>query len=202
MYTPCIAGGILGGFNYNTSLESYTLTMSSCTNIREVSSYRGFTGGIVGYCYNASIKSCTNQGRLDNGTNDLSAYRGGIAGGAGNATVTESTAVCDINAKVYGSADNGSAGGVVGMARGDDPVKIDGCAYFGKLQANKMATTQPEYPGGILGCGTDNCTVSNCKYGGSVQGVEINDNNVTTKRNVVGNEAGTVSGITYWNGKL
>lgn len=202
MYTPCIAGGILGGFNYNTSLESYTLTMISCTNIREVSSYRGFTGGIVGYCYNASIKSCTNQGRLDNGTNDLSAYRGGIAGGAGNATVTESTAVCDINAKVYGSADNGSAGGVVGMARGDDPVKIDGCAYFGKLQANKMATTQPEYPGGILGCGTDNCTVSNCKYGGSVQGVEINDNNVATKRNVVGNEAGTVSGITYWNGKL
>lgn len=204
MYTPSVAGGIIGAFNYNLEVESYKLTVTSCSNIREVSSYRGYTGGIVGYCYNADIKSCSNQGREDNGTNDLAAYRGGIVGGAGNAVISDCTAVCDIQAKVYGSADNASAGGILGLGRGEEAIRIEGCAYYGIMKASKMSTEKPEYPGGIVGCGTDNCTVSNCRYGGTVQGVEITENNVATKSNVIGNgnEAGTVSGISYWNGKL
>lgn len=201
MYTPCVSGGILGAFNYGTTVESFKLTMNSCSNIRDVSSYRGYTGGIVGYCVNADIKSCTNQGRLDNGTNDLSAYRGGIAGAAGNATISGSTAICDVHAKVYGSADHGSAGGVLGMAVGETSVTISDCSYYGVVKSEKLATTKPEYPGGIIGCGNESCTISACRYGGTIQGVEISENNVTTKRNIIGNELGTVSGVTYWAGK-
>ena len=201
MYTPPVSGGILGGFNYGTTRENFTLTVTSCTNAKEIFSYRGYTGGIVGYCYNANISSSNSQGRLSNGANDQNAYRGGIAGAAGKASVKDSWATCDITALVYGSADYGCAGGILGLATSGDPVTIDGCSYYGTVKSDKKATTKPEYPGGILGMGQANSVVKNCKYGGSVQGVEISENNVGTLKNVIGNEAGTISGITYWNGK-
>jgi hypothetical protein len=202
MYTPPCSGGILGAFNYGTTTESYTLTLNKCVNGNDIFSYRGYTGGIVGFCVNANITSCSNKGRLSNGTNDQNAYRGGIAGAAGNATIKDSWAICDIFARVYGSADYGCAGGILGLVRGDAAVKVQGCAYFGTLKASKEATTKEEFPGGIIGMGSDNCTVADCKYGGSVQGVEITENNVATATNVVGNGLGNISGITYWNGNL
>lgn len=201
-YTPPVTGGILGAFNYGTTLENYTLTMNKCVNGNDIMSYRGYTGGIVGYCYNAKITSCSNRGRLSNGANDQNAYRGGIAGAAGNATVKDSWAVCDIFARVYGSADYGCAGGIIGLVRGDHEIKVQGCSYYGILKASKESTDKKEYPGGIIGMGSDNCIVADCKYGGSVQGVEITENNVATATNVVGNGLGTISGITYWNGNL
>ena len=44
----------------------------------------------------------------------------------------------------------------------------------------------------------DGCTVSNCKFGGNIQGVEISENNVAA--NAVGNGKGVISGIGYWGG--
>lgn len=201
MYTPSVTGGILGAFNFGTSPESFKLTMNSCTNFKEISAYRGYTGGIVGYGLNAEIKSCSSQGRLDNGTNDLAAFRGSIAGAVGNATVTDCTANCDVHAKVYGSADHGSAGGIVGMAIGQESLTISDCSYYGIIKSEKMATDKPEYPGGILGFGNESTTIAGCRYGGTVQGVEISANNVSTPGNVIGNGIGTVSDITYWTGK-
>jgi len=202
MYTPPISGGILGGFNYGTTRENFQLSMTECTNANAIFSYRGYTGGIVGYCYNAVITSCSNQGRMSNGANDQNAYRGGIAGAAGKASVKDSWAICDITALVYGSADYGCGGGIVGLALSGDPLIIEGGSYFGTVKADKKATTKPEYPGGILGMGQSNSVVKNCRYGGNVQGVEISENNVSTVKNIVGNEQGSVTGTTYWNGKM
>ena len=198
MYTPLVSGGILGAFNYGTTVEPYKLTVTSCTNGKDVMAYRGYTGGIVGFCVNATISDCTNIGRLNNGSSDQSAYRGGVVGAAGNATVSNCSATCDITAKVYGSADYGCAGGIVGLAREDGKVTIDACSYYGTLKADKVNTTKPEYPGGILGMATESCAVSNCKFGGNVQGIDITENNVAA--NAVGNGLGTVSGISYWSG--
>jgi hypothetical protein len=201
MYTPCIAAGVLGAFNYGSTVEKFTLTMSECSNAKSIFSYRGYTGGIVGYCYNATITSCTNSGRQANGTNDQSAYRGGIAGAAGNATIKNCTASGDITSLVYGSADYACAGGILGFAKGDEPVVIDNCSYSGIIKADKMSSNppKPEYPGGIIGMGTESSIVRDCKFGGTVQGVVINENNVSEK--VSGNGVGTVEGtITYWPG--
>ncbi len=198
MHTPCVAGGVLGAFNYGTTLENHTLTMTGCSNAKSILSYRGYTGGIVGYCYNATITNCTNSGRQANGTNDQCAYRGGIAGACGNGTIKDCTSKADVTALVYGSADYGCAGGILGLAQGGENVVIDNCSAFGIVKSDKMATTKPEYPGGILGMGTEHTTVKDCKFGGTVQGVEINENNYSTK--VIGNGVGSVSGINYWGG--
>ena len=198
MYTPLVAGGILGAFNYGTTVEPYTLTIASCTNGKEVMAYRGYTGGIVGFCQNAKITGCNNIGRLSNGTNDLSAYRGGIAGAAGNAHIRDCTATCDILAKVYGSADYGCAGGILGIARDGGKVSVEGCSFFGAVKADKVSTDKPEYPGGIVGLSTAECTISNCKFGGTVQGIDITENNAAA--NAVGNGLGSISGIGYWGG--
>lgn len=202
MYTPSVCGGILGAFNYGTSVDSNALTITSCTNAKEIFSYRGYSGGIVGFCHNATISGCRNIGSLNNGSSDQSAYRGGIAGAAGNATISDCTATCDVTALVYGSADFGSGGGILGYARdaatGSDKVKIDGCSFFGTVKADKKSTDKPEYPGGIVGLANDICTVSNCKFGGTIQGIDITENNVAA--NAVGGGKGNVSGITYWAG--
>ena len=200
MYTPCVSGGVLGAFNYGTTLENHTLTMTDCSNAKTIFAYRGYTGGIVGYCVNATITNCTNSGRQANGTNDQCAFRGGIAGACGNATIKDCTSNGDVTALVYGSADYGCAGGLLGLANGDKDVLIDNCSAYGIFKADKMATTKPEYPGGILGMGTEKSTVKDCKFGGTVQGVEINANNISTK--VIGNGVGTVAGtISLWGGK-
>ena len=198
MYTPLVSGGIIGAFNYGTTVEAYTLTVTSCTNAKDVMAYRGYTGGIVGFCVNAKISGCSNIGRLNNGNYDLSAYRGGIAGAVGNGTVSDCTASCDIYAQTYGSADYACAGGILGIAREGGSVKVEGCSYFGTAKADKKSTDKPEYPGGIVGLASDDTTVSNCKYGGTIQGIEITENNVAT--NAVGNGKGQISGISYWSG--
>lgn len=202
MYTLPSVGGILGAFNYYTSPETYTLSMTSCANGKRLFSYRGHTGGIVGYCCNATIDGCTNLGRQSNGTNDQCAIRGGIAGGAANATVKNCTATGDITSKTYGSADHANAGGIVGMVSGSAAVTVDNCSYFGAVKAEKGTGDKPFNAGGIVGMGTSETHVTGCKYGGSVQGVEINENNVGTLKNVIGNESGEATGTNYWSGNI
>lgn len=202
MYTPPVGGGILGAFNYGTTIEPYKLTMTDCVNTKNIFGYRGYDGGIVGYCYNATISGCKNTGRLSNGANDLAAYRGGIAGAAGNATITDCQSNSDITASITGSANYGCAGGVVGLIRGDEKVAISGCSCFGTLEmADPNKTGLPLCPGGIVGRGSDETTITDCRYGGKVYGIEITENNVDTQTLVIGNGAGTISGITYWSGK-
>lgn len=201
MYTPPVGGGILGAFNYGTTVESYKLTITDCVNTKNIFGYRGYNGGIVGYCLNADISGCKNTGRLSNGANDQTAYRGGIAGAAGNANITDCQSNADVAALVYGSADYGCAGGILGLVCGDEAVTITGCAAYGTISADKKATTKPEYPGGILGMGSDETTITNCRFGGKVQGIEVTEDNVDTPAIVVGNGLGTLSGISYWNGK-
>ncbi|MBO4447523.1 MAG: BACON domain-containing protein [Bacteroidales bacterium] len=201
MYTPPVVGGILGAFNYGTTIEKYALTVTSCTNTRNISGYRGYDGGIVGYCYNATISSCNSTGRLSNGANDQVAYRGGIVGAAGNATIQDCRALSDIFARVYGSADYGCGGGILGMIRGNEPVIVKGCDFYGTVKSNKENTDKPEYPGGIVGMGADNTVVENCRFGGNIQGVDISESNVDTREIVIGNGKGSISGISYWNGK-
>ncbi|MBQ7268771.1 MAG: hypothetical protein IJS62_02830 [Bacteroidales bacterium] len=201
IFTPPVVGGILGAFNYFSAPENFTLTVNNCVNTKNIFGYRGYNGGIVGFCVNATVSGCENTGRLSNGANDQSAYRGGICGAAGNASILDCKATSDVFARVYGSADYGCGGGILGLVRGDAPVTLRGCSFFGTVQANKQSTDKPEYPGGIVGMGTDATTVADCRYGGSVQGLEITENNVASAQIVVGNGLGTISGITYWSGK-
>jgi hypothetical protein len=201
MYTPIVAGGILGAFNYGTAIEKFRLSITDCSNTRNISTYRGYSGGIVGYCYNATLSGCNNLGRLSNGTNDVGAYRGGIAGAAGNATITGCDAVCDILSTVAGSADYACAGGILGLVRGDEPVALSGCRFFGSVKSSKGNTDKPECPGGIVGRGSEGTAITDCSYGGNIQGVEITENNVDTQTLVIGNGEGAVSGISYWAGK-
>jgi len=202
MYTPPVGGGILGAFNYGVTIEPYKLTMTDCVNTKNIFGYRGHDGGIVGYCYNATIIGCKNTGRLSNGANDLAAYRGGIAGTAGNATITDCQSNSDITATITGSAKFGCAGGIVGLVLGDEMVSISGCSCFGTLDmADPNNTKNPLCPGGIVGSGSEETTITDCRYGGKVYGIEITENNVDTQTLVIGNGEGAISGITYWNGK-
>lgn len=202
MYTMSVVGGVLGAFNYYpSSTENFTLRMVNCSNGKSLFSYRGYTGGIVGYCYNASIEECTNLGRQANGVNDQCAMRGGIAGGAGNASVKNCTATGDITSMTYGSADFAIAGGIVGNVVGTEATTIDNCSYFGIIKIEHPGD-KPEYPGGMVGRGAATTKVTGCRFGGSIQGVAINENNVGVFKNVIGNETGEVSGITYWSGNI
>jgi hypothetical protein len=202
MFSSQAAGGILGAFSYFEADAAASLTIKSCINSDkgQVLNFRGYAGGIVGYCQNATITDCNSSGAQAAASNDNAYYRGGIAGGIRKSTIKNSWASCPITSGSGGSAEAAFSGGIAGWVKSDDLVTIENCSYYGVLKS-ATSTTKPSYPGGILGAGVENTVIKDCKYGGSIQGIDINDNNVAAKKNVIGNETGNISGITYWNGK-
>ena len=208
MYSSQAVGGILGAFNYVPDPEdSFTLTIRSCTNNvkGDILNFRGYAGGVVGFCRNATITGSSSSGFQAATSNDNAFYRGGIAGGVIKTTVGDCWAKCSINSGAGGSAEAAFSGGIVGRALGSDPVKIQDCKYFGTVKGTQSGT-KPVYSGGIISEATGKTTITNCKYGGTVQTTEISVNNVTNPAYVVGNYSTnpgcTISGIDYWDGKI
>ena len=73
---------------------------------------------------------------------------------------------------------------------------ISGCSYFGTMTIAKLAEG---HFGGLVGEATATLSVSDSKFGGSLNGTVVNENNLMGF--AVGTANGTVSGISYWDGK-
>jgi len=208
MYCSQVSGGILGAFEYTPSPDgNFALKIDNCTNSAngQVLCFRGYAGGIVGFCRNATITGSSSSGFQAAAANDNAYYRGGIAGGAINSTFTSCWAKCSINSGAGGSAEAAFTGGILGWAMGDDPIKIQSCSFNGTAKCTKSGD-KPIYPGGIIGAAHSNTTISACKYGGQVQDLTITANNALEVANAVGNYGTnpgcTVAGLEYWDGKM
>ena len=203
-YCSQASGGILGVFNYLPTPENFTLTIDGCTNSvsGQVLCFRGYSGGVVGYCRNATITNSSSSGNQSATANDNAYYRGGIAGGVIKTTVRDCWSKCSINSGAGGSAEAAFTGGIVGWVMGDDPVTVEKCSFFGTIFCT-LSGTKPIYPGGIVASAKANTVVKDCKYGGKVQDVAISANNYNTSSYIVGNYAQaqcTITGIEYWTG--
>ena len=208
MFCSQVAGGIIGAFNYDTTPnDNITLTLKSCNNNvnGDVLCFRGYAGGIVGYCRSATITGCSSRGGQAAKENDNAYYRGGIAGGVIKTSITDCWANCNITSGAGGSAEAAFSGGIVGWVLTNDPVTIKDCKYFGKITCTPNGS-KPIYPGGIVSAAAENTSVINCRFGGTVQDTEISANNVRTPAYVAGNYIAnpvcSIEGIDYWDGKL
>lgn len=222
-YDSLASGGIIGAFNYKPNPQDKTLTVTSCSSKGKMEAFRGYVGGIIGYACQAEISGCEWNGSSvgvtvgSNGmkADNLASYKGGIAGGLGNATVTDCTAKGNIDAFRYGSAEAAEPGGIVGHVMYKDDtsspfnkaVKVSGCSYFGNIYWEASANTQlpnngiTGYPGGIVALGGANTEVKGCRFGGKIMTTEIDSHNVASL--AVGNyeDCGcTVENISLWNG--
>ena len=202
-----VAGGILGAFSYvKEPQDNFTVAIRSCNNSTsgQVLNFRGFSGGVVGFARNATITDCSSQGFQAASANDNAYYRGGIIGGVINSTVSDSWAKCSINSGAGGSAEAAFSGGIAGYVMGTAPVTIKNCSYNGTLKSTKSGE-KPIYPGGLVSFATDKTVITNCKYGGVIQDIEITVNNVSTLSYAVGNydaSGCSISGTEYWDGKI
>ena len=187
MYTATANGGIVGAFNYFTTLQDYQLTVSSCVSEGQFESYRGVFGGIVGFAGNASIENCSWTGdsihtKLDsNGSpsNNLASDKGGIAGVLSKSTVKGCTAKGKLESFRFGSAEAADAGGIVAYVAGwtdQDYVVVENCSFYGEIIDGHA---ELGILGGILGrndiTGTE---VKNCKFGGKVNEQPITSENM------------------------
>ncbi|MBP5397215.1 MAG: hypothetical protein J6Y32_01080 [Bacteroidales bacterium] len=217
-YATCIGsnlgihtGGILGGFQLPSG--SFTLTMTSCDNTASVEGLRGAAGGIIGFCRNATITGCNNSGKAyasTTWTSNIAAHVGGIAGTVINTSLTECKAKTTLRSSRTGSSDYASSGGILGRAFGDDAITLLRCYYYGNsicIPANNGDL----YPGGLVGSGTANTTMTDCQYGGSVTKRNKADNaddwtKVITTNNLdqyfSGNGTGTATGTQLSDGNF
>lgn len=194
-YTACCASGILGAFDCKATSEGGTLTIGGCKNHGTIESYRGCSAGIVCYARNATITGCQHLGDLSI-TGSNAPNKGGIACALASSTITDCDAKNNIFCSNPASAVQTPAG-ILSVSMGGG-VKISGCRYFGVLSVN--SGTSPFNCGGIVGTADAETVVENCKFGGKINGVDINENNVADY--TVGNGLGTCSEIGYWGGNL
>lgn len=201
-----IQSGIVGAFSYSSTHNStYTLTVSGCKALPAyIQGYRGATAGIVGYAENATISDCevtanfsgsTMAGTCKSGNN--SSYKGCVAGVLYNSSISNCTVMSDIYTTSAGS-EYASPGGILSIELGK--CTISGCSYFGTMTIAKL---DKGHFGGLVGEAKgedeDTLSVSGCKFGGTLNGTVVNENNVMGL--AVGTANGTLSGISYWDGK-
>lgn len=198
------ASGILGVFEYKQNPASYTLKMDSCTNTGTIQAYRGICSGIVGYGSSATISKCVNKGNMAGSKmsgvcalDNLSAYTSGIASILRKSTVSDCQAVTSIYASSPGS-EPVQIGGILSVDLGS--TTITDCSYFGIQTILAISNTSGtgNY-GGIVGLGSDGTVVKGCKFGGTLYGTTITENNFDLF--VIGNRTGKVENISYWDGK-
>ena len=201
--TALATGGMIGAFNYNKTFQEMHLKISNCTARGNLTAYRGFIGGMVGFAYDAEISNCSWEGNSvwkSDAKDNQASYKGGIAGVLGKGSISGCTVKGDIYASMAGSAQSADGGGILARAYGSEDVTVSGCSYYGNMESRSTTSTPVvSQLGGIVGCATEHTTVSSCKFGGSIKSVPISENNLSEM--VVG--AGTpasVTEITYWNG--
>lgn len=198
--SACTSAGILGTFDNKVTSESKSLKITSCVNSGNIIAYRGCGAGIVGFARNAEITSCTNSGDLSFATNSNASHKAGIASWVENTKIDNCVAKCKIEASNGASAPM-TPGGILSLAYKGN-VTVSNCSYFGEATYNSSATTARSC-GGLVGKVNSGVTftMSDCKFGGKVEGLAISANNVVDY--AVGSGAVVDSGaVKYWDGNL
>ena len=160
-------GGIIGNATGNrpTSSDGHTITISSCTNNKEVVG-KDYTAGLVGYCgnYVTEISSCTNNADIT-GNN----YVGGYAGYTTTGTLIK---IAENNNKIEGKAYVGGIAGSTG--------KLVNCTNNGEIVSTGVmiqSSSSVSYVGGITGYAkslekcTNNSDISVSDAGNYVAGI-------------------------------
>lgn len=206
-YSACSSAGILGAFDNRPSSVSGTLKMTKCSNDSRIIAYRGIGAGIVGFARNAEITSCTNLGPLGQTSGNInnSGFKGGIACWLTQSSIDNCVAKCDVFCSDPASCVQ-SPGGILGIATGGG-VSVTNCSYYGAIthayETKKVDGVEVPAPwacGSIVSTPEEDTIISNCRFGGTVKGIEVTENNLSVY--ITGNGLGQVSGTTLWNGKL
>ncbi|MBO4476526.1 MAG: BACON domain-containing protein [Bacteroidales bacterium] len=191
------AGGMIGLFNLKSS-ASARMTVEECNNLGTINAYRGFAGGIAGFCQNASMSQCTNISAVSTTSNGY--IQGGIAGCVIGSSFSNCTAKTGVRAGAGGNAnDYGcNAGGILGRVEGNAVTTVTACSYYGTIDA-VLATGKPRYGGGLAGYATaENSSFSNCRFGGEVNGADVKEAKLAEL--AIGGGGATAPGTTLWNG--
>ena len=189
-YTGDVAGGIVGSICYSADNTSNVI-VENCQNTGKVYSYRGASGGIVGYVSNGTVANCSSTGDITR-----SAPGGGIAGIAENSKITGSYVKSDITGNSAGST-IAHIGGIIGEAVSSS---VDGCRSLCVL---KLESNSSESVGGIIGKADDASSAgvaTSCGYGGTLAGNTITDDNVNDY--AIGSTTGTRGTFYLWDGTI
>ncbi|MBO4525506.1 MAG: BACON domain-containing protein [Bacteroidales bacterium] len=190
-------GGIIGAFNLYPS-DSGKLTMSDCSNTGWLNVYRGWAGGIAGFVRNATLSQCTV--RSSSAMDGAGFVQGGIAGCMAASAINNCTAKVDVtagnggNANEYGS----NAGGIVGRSEGSVACSVNSCSYFGKISPVAASGTKPQNGGGLVGYAPSTTKVSDCSFGGTVNGVTVTQAKLNDL--AIGAGGATATNTILWDG--
>lgn len=200
-WTCNATGGIVGSCGFDGGDEG-KVVITKCSSTNNVAAYRGVLGGIAGYMKGGEIKECSFTGSMPYITQQRNPYAGGIVGAAVETLIKD--------CKATGSYKNESAGSCVAHGGGIaahilEGTVIDGCSFFGNIESI-VNDSKDEYSGGVVGYADDSCVIKNTKFGGSVLGITISENNYTKYVqgvNANSGEAseGIVENCSYWNGE-
>jgi len=205
-YYCCNAqGGLIGVFDYYPTASGHTISISNCSASGFVQGYRGISAGVIAYAANATISNCSATLTMDgnklagiSGQANASAYKGGIAGCLRSSQITG----CEFKGNIYAASPGSEKANPAGILSVDyGSTSISGCSSYSAVSYS-LPTSEPEnsHIGGIVAFNTATTSVADCKFGGSVSGTTINENNVDSF--VVGVPGvSKVSGTSYWNGK-
>lgn len=187
-YNGNVAGGIVGSAGYSED-NIFPATIEDCHNSGTVYSFRGASGGIVGYVSKGTITGCSFTGGITR-----SAPGGGIAGVANSSVISECYVV-KASIRTAGST-NADCGGIVGEAVSST---VDGCRYYGELIAPAKVST-----GGIIGKADDASSAgvtTTCGFGGTINGTTITEE-TDLSTCAIGSTTGTRGNFYLWNGVL
>ena len=161
----CMGGAVglsTGNQISNVMIQNVTI------NATESDGYQQYTGGLAGRLRGNGyiVSDCTVQGSLTCGTvssfsevqNNPYSYMGGIAGNVRGYTVSNCSAICNVNANVankgYGTC---ATGGAFGRILRD--VAISGCSAYGNELSGPQNTENPvAYVGSFAGIANDEYT--------------------------------------------
>lgn len=151
----CAAG--IAGFALGT--EGAPLQITNCKSTgttNPIQSYRGYTGGIVGYARYAAIADCSNVTTVSSA--NTSNRCGGIAGYIHTSTITNSTATCKVDG-VKNTYSGGIAGGMNATSA------ISSSKFNGTVTASGNAGTKL---GAIVAYSAAGATITDCGAKGKI----------------------------------
>lgn len=204
-------GGIIGSFGQQTG-NTYTITISNCTNASRLYAYRCAAGGIAGFLDHATVSNCSSTGAISNGN-----YTGGLVGYASNSSFTGCTFN---NSEGIASTSGGSCKNYVGGLAGQTVSSaFTNCkTYFGATPGinAKGNADAGVAPGSLIGYSDAASTITSCKAGGYLQSANYGmPGDASTKSATldattvvsyaIGNcamiPAPTAENVTLWDGK-
>ena len=126
--------------------------------------------------------------------------QGGIAGCSVASAINNCTAKVDVtagnggNANEYGS----NAGGLVGRVEGSTASSVNSCSYYGKISPVAASGTKPQNGGGLIGYAPSSTKVSDCSFGGTVNGVTVTQAKLNDL--AIGAGGATATNTILWDG--